>query len=211
MARVKRKVAVPNDWSGISIKMYQDFEEIKKKNLEENDFNLEVLSAICGIEKETAGQLEVSSLKKIFKALSFMNDDIPDTKELIKKVEWNGRKYGIIPNLSEITMGEYIDIEEYCKDAGKNLHKIMSILYRPIVKETKTRYSIESYSPNEEKSLAGKWGWYNLIFGLCNDNILNIKKITELELYLVLTYLCYQQDKTNIHKNNYGNTTKHNR
>lgn len=80
-----------------------------------------------------------------------MNNDIPDTKELIKKVEWNGRKYGIIPNLSEITMGEYIDIEEYCKDAGKNLHKIMSILYRPIVKETKTRYSIESYSPNEEK------------------------------------------------------------
>ena len=151
MARVKRKVAVPNDWSGISIKMYQDFEEIKKKNLEENDFNLEVLSAICGIEKESASQLEVSSLKKIFKTLSFMNNDIPDTKELIKKVEWNGRKYGIIPNLSEITMGEYIDIEEYCKDAGKNLHKIMSILYRPIVKETKTRYSIESYSPNEEK------------------------------------------------------------
>ena len=47
-------------------------------------------------------------------------------------------------------MGEYIDIENHCKEAHKNLHKIMSILYRPIVKETKTRYSIEPYSPNEE-------------------------------------------------------------
>ena len=45
--------------------------------------------------------------------------------------------YGFIPNLSEITMGEYIDIEGHCKEAHNNLHKIMSILYRPIVKETK--------------------------------------------------------------------------
>jgi hypothetical protein len=49
------------------------------------------------------------------------------------------------------------------------------------------------------------------IFSLANDNILNIKKITELELYLVLTYLCYQQDKSNTQKNNYGNIQKHNR
>jgi hypothetical protein len=151
MERIKRKVAVPNDWSGISIRMYQDFEEIKKKNLEESDFNLEVLSAICGIEKELATQLEVNSLKKIFKTLSFLNKEMPDTKELIKRVEWKGKKYGLIPNFSEISMGEYIDIEEYCKDAGKNLHKIMSVLYRPIVKETETRYSIEAYAPNEEK------------------------------------------------------------
>ena len=47
-------------------------------------------------------------------------------------------------------MGEYVDIEEYCKEAQKNIHKIMSILYRPIVKETKARYSIEPYSPDEE-------------------------------------------------------------
>ena len=151
MSREKRKVAIPSDWQGISIGMYQKFEEIKKKNLEENDFNLEVLSAICGIEKDMASKLEVSSLKKIFKTLSFLNKEMPDTKELIKKVEWNGGKYGVIPNFSEITMGEYIDIEEHCKNASKSLHKIISILYRPIVKETKTRYSIEPYNPSVEK------------------------------------------------------------
>ena len=37
------------------------------------------------------------------------------TEELIKKVEWNGTTYGFIPNLSEITMGEYVDIENHCK------------------------------------------------------------------------------------------------
>ena len=130
----------------------------------------------------------------------------------------------------------------------------MSILYRPIVKETKKRYSIEPYSPSDEiakefldfpilpsmsalsffsfrekttssfsqifekgqgeiegKSLEGKWGWYNIIFGLANEDITKIKEVTELELYLVLTYMCYQQDKNNIQKNNYDNIQKRNR
>ena len=60
------------------------------------------------------------------------------------------KKYGFIPNLSEVTIGEYIDIEGYCKKAYDNIHKIMSILYRPIVKETKTRYSVENYNPSED-------------------------------------------------------------
>ena len=48
-------------------------------------------------------------------------------------------------------MGEYVDIETFCKDSYKNLHKIMSVLYRPIVKEKGTRYSIEEYNPSEYK------------------------------------------------------------
>jgi hypothetical protein len=41
------------------------------------------------------------------------------------------------------------------------------------------------------------------VFGLCSENILNIEGVTKLELYLVLTYLSYQQDKIGIEKNNY--------
>ena len=152
MEREKRRVGIPKDRDGITIGMYQQIEEVKRKKLNEDDFNLEILSVICGLEKEMVDRMEVKSLKKIFKTLSFLNKKMPDEKELIKKVEWNGKKYGFIPNLSEITMGEYIDIEENCKTAEKNLHKIMSILYRPIVKETKTRYSIENYNPDDERN-----------------------------------------------------------
>ena len=56
----------------------------------------------------------------------------------------------------------------------------------------------------EQKTLAGKWGWYNLIFGLCGENILHIEPVTKLEIALVLTYLSYQQDKSNIERNNYN-------
>jgi len=149
MGTEKRKVEIPNDWNGITIQMYQDFEKLKKKKLKEDEFNLEVLATVCGLNRKMIERMEAKSLNKVLKSLTFLATD-PNTDELQKKVEWNGATYGFIPNLSEITMGEYIDIENHCKEAHKNLHKIMSILYRPIVKETKTRYSIKPYSPSDE-------------------------------------------------------------
>ena len=149
MGTEKRKVEIPNDWNGISIRMYQEFEKLKKKNLKEDEFNLEVLAAVCGLNRKMVERMEARSLNKVLKNLKFLAVQ-PETEKLQKKVEWNGATYGFIPNLSEITMGEYIDIEGHCKEAHNNLHKIMSILYRPIVKETKTRYSIEPYSPSDE-------------------------------------------------------------
>lgn len=52
MEREKRKVEIPNDWSGITIQMYQKFQEVKGKKLEKDKFELEVLGVICGLDKE---------------------------------------------------------------------------------------------------------------------------------------------------------------
>ncbi len=46
------------------------------------------------------------------------------------------------------------------------------------------------------------------MFGLANDNILNIESITKLELYLVLTYMSYQQDKIGVQQSNYNKFKK---
>tara|TARA_R110002020_G_scaffold111927_4_gene258057 strand:- start:411 stop:1001 length:591 start_codon:yes stop_codon:yes gene_type:complete len=150
MGKEKVRIAIPTSWNDISIEMYQKFEGLKKKKLKEDEFNINVICVICGIERELMERMEYKDINKIAKELRFLMKETPNTDELVKKVEWNGVKYGFIPNLSEITMGEYIDIEEHCKEAQKNIHKIMSVLYRPIVKETKTRYSIEPYDPSEE-------------------------------------------------------------
>ena len=49
----------------------------------------------------------------------------------------------------------------------------------------------------EGVSMQSKWGWYNVLYSLANDNILNINKITELGIREVLTYLAYRQDDSN--------------
>ena len=52
-------------------------------------------------------------------------------------------------------------------------------------------------------SMTSKWGWYNTLYMLSNDNILNIEKITRLPILEVLTYLSYSQDYNNKQNNNY--------
>ena len=66
MERQKKTVAIPNSWNGITIQMFQKFEELKKKNLKEDEFNKQVLSVICDIDGEMVDRMEVKSIKKIF-------------------------------------------------------------------------------------------------------------------------------------------------
>ena len=64
--------------------------------------------------------------------------------ELVTKLESDGIKYGFVPNFSEITTGELIDLDSLLEQ--KNFEGIASILYRPIIKEDKKgRYLIEEY------------------------------------------------------------------
>jgi len=148
----KLELTIPTDWKDITIGIYQDYVELKEKKLPEDEFIVAVVCVLCGVEKETLERIKYKDLKGISDNLmKLLKKEVKEEKELIKKVSFKGREYGFIPNLSSISLGEYVDIETFCKDSYKNLHKIMSVLYRPIVKEKGTRYSIEEYNPNEYK------------------------------------------------------------
>ena len=47
---------------------------------------------------------------------------------------------------------------------------------------------------NSYNDMGEKWGWYNHIYLLANENILNINKITKLPVYECLTFMTYKQD-----------------
>ena len=148
----KIELTIPTDWKDISIGMYQNYVEIQEKKLPEDEFIVAVVCVLCDVEKETLEKVKYKDLKDISNTLmKLLKKEVKEEKELIKKVNFKGKEYGFIPNLSSISLGEYVDIETFCKDSYKNLHKIMSVLYRPIVKEKGTRYSIEEYNPSEYK------------------------------------------------------------
>ena len=148
----KIELTIPTDWKDISIGMYQNYVELQEKKLPEDEFIVAVVCVLCDVEKETLEKVKYKDLKDISNTLmELLKKEVKEEKELIKKVNFKGKEYGFIPNLSSISLGEYVDIETFCKDSYKNLHKIMSVLYRPIVKEKGTRYSIEEYNPNEYK------------------------------------------------------------
>lgn len=106
-------------------------------------------------------ELTVNDLFKLFVSISPKNLPLNKVSEITDKVtaslralenykgfspsfEHNGVKYGFIPNLDNITFGEYEDLVSTLNDP-QQFHKAMEILYRPIESETKDLYRIESY------------------------------------------------------------------
>lgn len=62
----------------------------------------------------------------------------------------NKVKLGFIPDLEEMSYGEYLDLVELCKNTWDNIPEIMTILYRPIIKENNGKYQIAKYSKRDQ-------------------------------------------------------------
>ena len=74
-------------------------------------------------------------------------------QELKHIIKVKGKKYGFNPRLRDISMGEFVDIERCVKDGlYKNMHTMLSILYRPVVKEDGDKYLIEEYEPSDKRA-----------------------------------------------------------
>jgi hypothetical protein len=75
--------------------------------------------------------------------------------ELHKFVTIGNTEYGFEPNLSKMTYGAYADISQYDTiSIDKNWAKIMSILYRPVVKKDRHGlYQIEQYTGKIEDKM----------------------------------------------------------
>ena len=107
----------------------------------------ETIAALSNIPKDLIKQLELKDVAVIMSKLSELQ--AKQDSSLKRIVEVNGKRYGFHPNLDEITLGEYADIETMIKnDIEKNMPEVMAILYRPIVEENNDVYTIEAYDGN---------------------------------------------------------------
>ena len=107
----------------------------------------ETIAALSNIPKDLIKQLELKDVAVIMSKLSELQ--AKQDSSLKRIVEVNGKRYGFHPNLDEITLGEYADLETMIKnDIEKNMPEVMAILYRPIVEENNDVYTIEAYDGN---------------------------------------------------------------
>jgi len=56
-----------------------------------------------------------------------------------------------IPNLDDITNGEYVDLDTYIPDWDE-MHKAMAVLFRPVIQNLKDKYIIEDYKGSAKYS-----------------------------------------------------------
>jgi hypothetical protein len=145
------KLVIPNNWQDVTIETYQKYAEIQESKGGEKNKVIKSLALLCSVSVFIVKKMAYKDLLQIMAIVKEMLDSEPDKQDFKKVFTFNKEEYGFVPNLSKLSTGEYIDLETYCKEPIKNLHIIMSILYRKVTRKVNTRYAIESYDPDEFK------------------------------------------------------------
>lgn len=160
------ELIVPNSLSEITIGQYQEFLTIKEKNEGENnelnDFIIQkMISIFCNVKMNYVAMMKLSDVTDIFSTLNKIFEEQPKHK---LKFNLGNTDFGFLPNIEEITMGEYIDLENNLSD-WQNMHKAMAVMYRPITKEVKGKYQIEQYNGTHNYAEIMKHAPLNIAMG----------------------------------------------
>jgi hypothetical protein len=100
-----------------------------------------MIEIFCGLELKEVVKMKASTVIELVQHFDKLFNEKTKFKNRFKL---NGVEFGFIPDLEEISWGEYIDIEANIGDF-QNIHKALAVMYRPIVKDVKGKYDIEPY------------------------------------------------------------------
>ena len=150
----KFTIEVPKDLSGITLQQYQKYLKIMdgKEDLEDNEFmNLKVLEIFCGVTMKQAYNLPLSEFSFIINHIvDVFKEDTPLQRDFtLTDPKGDSVTFGFIPNLDDITLGEFVDLDNYIGD-WEQMHKAMAVLYRPITFRKGDLYLIEDYEGTDK-------------------------------------------------------------
>ena len=133
---------VINSWSDVTLEKWIKLVDLQ--NGTNSDEALGSIKELSDIPEKLIKNLNIANVAMILKHLSNLQADA--NTNLQRKIEIEGIRYGFHPDLSEITLGEYADIETFLKNGiEKHLPEVMAILYRPILEEKNDVYTIQAY------------------------------------------------------------------
>jgi len=145
----KKKYNMIDSWLDVSLSNLQRF--LAYQDLNPSSAATNTINLFSDIPKEVIKQLSLTDVVALLSQINEMEFE-KDAKHRATFI-LEGTKYGFIPSLEDISLGEYADIETFIKGGVEdNLSNIMSVLFRPIVKESKHGYTIEAYDGATQKS-----------------------------------------------------------
>jgi len=139
---MKIEINVPSSLNEITLGQYQEFLDIADKNPEGTFLQSKMISIFCGIPLADAYKLKVNSINEI---IVILTDMLSVTPAHVERFKIEGIEYGFIPDLNDMSLGEYIDLDSNVGD-WNNMHKAMSVLYRPVKNSLGDKYNIADYS-----------------------------------------------------------------
>ena len=136
---MKVDIIIPEGLFDITLEQYQKFLQVNSED--ELFLAQKCVEIFCNVPLIIVSKMSYKDVKNYAaRIMSFFED-----KPQLRKIHTMGDvEYGFIPNLEEISLGEYVDIDESINDWEK-MHTTMAVLYRPIKSRRKDKYNIEEY------------------------------------------------------------------
>ena len=144
---MKIDIYIPEKLSDITLEQYQKFAKLNTEENQDSSFLLhKMVEIFCNLDLKDIARIKYNYVSSI---VSDLNNIFNTKTELIPTFTLKGVEYGFIPKLDDITLGEYIDLDNNISD-WETMHKAMAVLYRPITLQKEERYQIEEYTAKED-------------------------------------------------------------
>lgn len=153
---MKKNVTIPTKWEDVTVRQFQHYSALIGIAVTDEQKMRVALQALCGMTHSEIKAMSVKDGQEMMKRLAFLSQEPKGDEALIQKFTMNGVQYGFIPNWTQLTLGEYIDLEAYTS-TGKmteHLHEALGLMYRPIIHEALHQYEIEPYELDDRRNKA---------------------------------------------------------
>ena len=145
---MEKEILIPEKLDELTLEQWQKIKAVTDKEGVSDEFIVQtILRVVYSIKGDI---LERIGVKHIDMLLASYREVIEQRPVFQNQFILNGKKYGFIPNLDNITAGELADLDMYAKDVATH-HKLMSILFRKVTKALGNDYKIESYKGSNDE------------------------------------------------------------
>ena len=138
---MKVELTVPTELKDITLQQYQKYLKIDAENDSDVFIRTKIIEIFCGIKGSLVLQMKAQDVIDITLRIQEMFKEDPS---LVTTFKMNGKEYGFIPHLDEMSFGEYIDLDNYLGD-WDSMHLAMNVLYRPVEHRLGKSYRIKDY------------------------------------------------------------------
>lgn len=140
------QVKVPTSLNEIPLKHYVDFLKVQEGSNDEEFVAQKMIEIFCGIRLADVAKIKMTSLNEMVAHFVELFSQKPKFQQTFKIGDI---EFGFIPNLEEITFGEYVDLESHLQ-SWETYNKAMAVMYRPIKTRVKDKYELHEYVPSKD-------------------------------------------------------------
>lgn len=196
------KVTIPENISDITLEQHLKYAKLNKRDgISDLEHNKRAISIFTSLPYQSIAKIHQSDYEGLVESIITALNTPCDFQS---RFYLNGIEYGFIPNLDEITQGEYMDLVEYQADE-KDLNKLMAVLFRRVTKTTKLGdYEIRAYDGTKERAELFLKMPMNIVSGALGFFLNLSKDLSKAILRYTAKELRKEQKQQNTSKNGVG-------